>query len=344
LGTWPVLKPIARGGLLVLGVGGLAWMFWAVGWPAIDANLAAIGGWFGALVGLYLLAQLAFMLGWWVVIDPGSRPSSFLRLFGVYLAGDAVNYLVPSANLAGEPVKAHLLRHTVGFGQALTSIAIHKHAELLAQWLFLCGGMVVCLSQYALPLAAELAAAVVIGGLGGVLFFMTWALRKGTFASLLRRLLGWRPFVARLKVFQPSAEALDARIQAFYKTQGSWFFAATGWCLVGWCGGLLETYVILHLLSPHEGWTTAVAVETLAMVLNNLVWFIPGRLGSAEGVRIGVFALLGLPTAQGVAYGLVRRGRELIWTLPGLVVLLRKHAGRLVRLDLPPLASKGLRP
>jgi hypothetical protein len=169
---------------------------------------------------------------------------------------------------------------------------------------------------------------------------MTWALRKGTFGALLHRLLGWKPLVARLEVFQPSAEALDARIRVFYGTQGRWFLAAIGWCLVGWCGGLFETYLILHLLSPQEGWTTAVSVETLAMVLNNLLLFIPARLGSAEGVRIGVFTLLGLPAAQGVAYGLVRRGRELIWTLPGLMVLLRKHAGRLLRPELPHMASK----
>ena len=61
------------------------------------------------------------------------------------------------------------------------------------------------------------------------------------------------------------------------------------------------------------------------MVLNNILLFIPGRVGSAEGVRIGVYALVGLTAAQGTAYALVRRGRELAWLVPGFVVLLRRH-------------------
>ena len=34
--------------------------------------------------------------------------------------------------------------------------------------------------------------------------------------------------------------------------------------------------------------------------------------------------LLGLTAAQGVAYGLVRRARELVWLLPGLAVILAR--------------------
>jgi hypothetical protein len=62
-------------------------------------------------------------------------------------------------------------------------------------------------------------------------------------------------------------------------------------------------------------------VEGLAMLLNNMFLFVPGRAGTAEGVRTGVFALLGMPASAGVAYSLVRRGRELLWVLPGLLTL-----------------------
>jgi uncharacterized membrane protein YbhN (UPF0104 family) len=54
------------------------------------------------------------------------------------------------------------------------------------------------------------------------------------------------------------------------------------------------------------------------MLLNNMFLFVPGRAGTAEGVRTGVFVLLGLPASTGVAYGLVRRAREILWVLPGL--------------------------
>jgi uncharacterized membrane protein YbhN (UPF0104 family) len=106
---------------------------------------------------------------------------------------------------------------------------------------------------------------------------------------------------------------------------------------------MLETYLILRLLSPSASWGTALAVEALAMALNNMLLFVPGRVGSAEGVRAAVFVLLGMPAALGVAYALVRRGRELVWVLPGLVVLAHSHSLSLLRgggRDLPRLAAE----
>ena len=328
-----VLKQLGNAGMVVAGVGLIVWILWAVGWPAIEANLSVIGGWFIALAAFYLFAELAFTTGWWVLIDRPLRHSKFVKLFGVYLAGHTINYLIPSGNFAGEPVRADLSRHTLGLNHALASITVHKHAELLSQWVFLTAGMAVCLSQFDLSVPMKLAAAALLGGLGVALVLMTWALRRGTFLPILHRLARWKPLASRLTSYLPAAEALDATVQTFYsKKECHRLAASTGWCLVGWCGGLLETYVILRLLAPTEGWATAVAVETLAMILNSLLVFVPGRIGSAEGVRVAVFVLLGLPAAQGAAYGLVRRGRELIWIIPGLVLLLRNYGGRLGRL------------
>jgi uncharacterized protein (TIRG00374 family) len=331
-----MLKSWGRVGALVAGVGLTAWILWAVGWPAIAANVSAIGPWFFALVGLYLFPQLAFMAGWWVVFHPRLRYSRFLPLFGVYLAGDSVNYLVPSGNMAGEPVKAHLVRDAVGLGHAVASITVHKHAELVAQWMFLVAGTAICLWHFHLPTPVTLAVGGILIFLGGSLLALSWALQRGSLTALLQRVAAWRPVAALVRRHRASLEALDARIATFYRARGRWFAAATAWCLIGWCGGLLESYLVLRLLAPEAAWPTAVAVETLAMTLNSVIAFIPGRLGSAEGVRVGVCMLLGLPAALGVTYGLVRRGRELIWIVPGLVVLLRWHAGRLLRLGFAP--------
>jgi hypothetical protein len=89
---------------------------------------------------------------------------------------------------------------------------------------------------------------------------------------------------------------------------------------------LVESWIVLRLIAPGSGWAAAFAVEALAMTLNNVLLFIPARIGSAEGVRVAVFLLIGLTAAQGAAYGLVRRGRELVWVLPGLLVIARRHA------------------
>ena len=88
-------------GLLLVGIGLLIWVLWLVGASDIQANLLAIGPiWFVLLVGLYLLPQIAFFSGWWVLIDSGLRPSGWPRLFGIYLAGNFINHVLPSGSLA----------------------------------------------------------------------------------------------------------------------------------------------------------------------------------------------------------------------------------------------------
>jgi uncharacterized protein (TIRG00374 family) len=314
-------------GLLLAGVAVTGWILWTVGLAALASNLSMIGTRVLVLIALYLFAQLAFMVAWWVLMDSEVRAGGFLKLFGVYLAGDTINYVVPSGNLGGEAVKAYLMQEQLGFGRALTSIVIHKHAELVAQWILLVGGLAICFTYYELPSLVTVASAVIVVGLGGSLLLMTWVLKSGTISPMLRWLADWRPLASYLQTHQLAADALASRIRAFYEDQWRCFLVATGWCLIGWCGGLLETYLVLQILSPAEGWRTVVAIETMAMVFSMLFVFVPARLGSAEGVRVGVFLLLGLPAAEGVAYGVVRRVRELAWLLPGLVVLWKRHLG-----------------
>lgn len=309
-----------RVALFVAGLAVLGGILAAVGWHSVADNLARIGAWFFALVALYTVAQVCFALGWWVLTPP--RKVSFGELFAAYLGGDSVNYFT---SVAGEPVKAELLKSKLGFAHGLATVTVHRHADVLAQWMFLTGGVGVALWRFPIPALARGAVIASLLVLGVLVLAMTLGLRKGAFRPMVAGLARFRPLAHRLGRLEEAAARFDATIGGFYREKSVHFGRAVAWCLVGWCGGLVETYLILRLLSPAYDWSTAVAIESLAMVLNNILLFIPGRVGSAEGVRIGVYALVGLTAAQGTAYALVRRGRELVWLVPGFVVLLKRH-------------------
>jgi len=298
----------------------LAYLFHSVGWSAIAANVARVGPWFPLLVAIYALAQAAFALGWWLVLDPGLPRPSFLRLTGIYLAGDTANVVLPG-NVAGEPLKAHLLRDTAGTGPAIASLTIHKHADMLAQWVFIAAGVAIALRRFSLPIAVSIAAVGATVALGVALVLLTWALPRGAYSPIVRRLARWKFLERRVERFLVPAENVDVRLTEFYAVGRRRFVLSTLFCFAGWCGGLVETWIILRLLTPSAGWAHAFAIEALAMTLNNLFLFVPGRVGAAEGIRVGIFVLLGLPAAQGAAYSVLRRGRELLWTLPGLAFL-----------------------
>jgi Lysylphosphatidylglycerol synthase TM region len=314
-------RRLARLALLLAGVALIVWMFRTVGWPAIEANLRVIGGWFALLVAIYAVPQAAFFLGWWAVMDP--RPSLYRlpRLFAVYLAGDSANYLAPGG-VAGEPIKVRLLAQEMEPGRALASVTLHKHVDLLAQWLFVLCGVAVTLASFPLSPGARAGALAAAALLGVLLLALTWALRRGTYAPTLRWLSRWKALAPRLDRHHEGARDLDDRIRRFYGDSRAAFAAGVALCFVGWCGGALETWIVLRLLAPEAGWAAALGIEALSTVATTMLLFIPARVGGAEGARTAIGILLGLTAAQGVAYGLVRRARELVWTLPGLAVLL----------------------
>ena len=251
--------------------------------------------------------------------DGAAAPlSSLPELLRIYLVGNSLNYLAPGS-VAGEPVRASMLRGRLETSSAIASVTIFKHAHLLSQAFFVATGLSVALVYFDLPAAARWSAGASLVVLFGLLVLMTWALQKGSFGPIVSGLARFRPLSKRLERFREPAYALDDVIRRFYAHRHVDFLFAAGWSLLGWCGGLLETYLVLRMLAPGRGWETAFAVESLAMLLNNLFLFVPGRAGTAEGVRTGVFVLLGMPASTGVAYGLVRRTRELLWVLPGLL-------------------------
>jgi uncharacterized protein (TIRG00374 family) len=309
--------------LFLAGVALAVVLVWRTGWPAIQANLASIGWVFFGLTALYLFAEIAFVLGWRAVMEPHPPLSSLPALLRIYLVGNTLNYLAPGS-VAGEPVRASMLRDRMPTSRAIASVTIFKHAHMLSQAFFVAMGLLVAVVYFDLSAAVRTAALASLVVLVALLAAMTWGLQKGSFTLVLSILTRFKPLARRLERYREHARTLDELIQRFYVDRRSHFFVAALWCLVGWCFGLLETYIVVRILAPGRGWETACAAESLSMLLNNMFLFVPGRAGTAEGVRTGVFALLGLPAATGVAYGLIRRGRELLWVLPGLLFLARR--------------------
>jgi uncharacterized protein (TIRG00374 family) len=311
-------RALVRGAIAAAAVVVIAVVFWRIGWPGIRANLLLIGPWFFGLLLLNVVAQGAFVLGLRTVLPRDTPGPSFGRLYAIYLTGDAASYVAPAS---GEALKVHLLGEHGGKAAATAAVTLHKQADLLAQCIFAFFGIGVALWRFDLPRAVAWSAAAGAAVLFGLLLLMTWALARGAFSPILRRLVRFRPLSQYARRFEDAALAVDARIRAFHAERRASFVAAVAACLAGWCGGFFETWIVLALLAPGTGWSTALAIETLAMVLNNALLFVPGKLGGAEAVRTGLFVLLGLTAAQGAASALVRRTRELLWVLPGWLLL-----------------------
>ena len=91
---------------------------------------------------------------------------------------------------------------------------------------------------------------------------------------------------------------------------------------LAWMAGLIEVYTILYLMGHEITFLQALTIESIVQLVKSCSFFIPGSLGVVEGGGILVFTSIGLTPEAGMAYGIFRRLRELVWAGMGLVVLM----------------------
>lgn len=289
-------------------------------------SLARDLGW--SLVPLALLpgalTHAAFLAGWWLAFPDAERRPGILTLGRCYLPGEALNVLTGLAQMGGEPLKAYLLRGETGWSLGLASVISARTLRIVAQLLFLLIGLAFAVLTLDLPAPLEVglvAGAVLLGAGVGVFFFLQ---QRGLLSQALKILD--RFGIAAARRHQAGAREVDAALRESYRGRGARVPMSILVQLVGFLGGVVEVYFLFRLLGVPLDLADAFAAESLAFTLTTLAFFAPAGLGVNEGGRILVFGLLGHAPALGLASGLLRRLRELLWA--GLGLLVNAGAGR----------------
>jgi glycosyltransferase 2 family protein len=297
----------------------LVWLVWRVGPKAIIGALTKLGWGFGLVLVLYGVIAFVNTLAWRATM-PNARVG-LGSLFAFLLAGDAMNAVTPSAVLGGEIIRISLLRRKMSAVAAATSVVLAAATQFVAQLLFVLGGLPSVLSRAPVgPMKTGFLAAggiVIAGGAAAV------SLSRGR--NLFERLHGLvtRHVPARLR---PTGAAfdwkeLDRSIFGPIRDR-PWIMAPSLILyLVGWIIGIAEVALVLSLLGSPVEWRTAAAIETLAVIIDTLLFFIPARLGTQEGGKYVIFQMLGLDPHTGLALGFVRRLRDVVWALVGIAIL-----------------------
>ena len=320
---------------LVLGLLVFAGLIYEVGLSAILDVLEHLG-WLTPLIVLpYLTSYLLDNIGWWWILrhefdtsqgNPRRAPR-LLQLFDMRAAGEAVNAITPTAYLGGEPLKAWLLqRYNIPLASALASVLISKTALMLTQGSYVFLGLLVALHRWR-P-AVPLFLAVAVGLLFGILAFglMISAQRRDLFGSLLALLRRWSRRGALLASLEADLHALDDRLREFYGSRLPDFSICCAFHFLGWVVGSFEVYLALWLLGHPLDYPSAFAVEALSSVAKVAAIIVPGSLGVQEGGQVLIFVAFGLTAPLAVTFGLLRRGRELLWIGYGFAVLIHHHA------------------
>jgi len=329
------LKFILSGALGLLILGGILYY---VGLGKILGKIAMLGPW-GFLL-FFLNALLIFLLwtsGWYALLRAYGLRRSWGEALRAMLSGYAINFLTPTLNLGGEPVKAYLASE--GFSssgaEVVATIVVERFINASSILLWALGsGIYLSLTPLISP---SLRWGLIIWAGGGMLLAIAVVLgllKRATlvsrFAFWLQRWLPWGKELLKrvgteiLKVEREMHLAFSEHRRAALTTLLLDLTAAT----LSYLNPLIFLFFADHqVLSLGE----LSLIFSLGMFLAMFLWVTPAGLGVAEGGMIGIFGLLGISGASAVAYSFTIKLPSLLLAGVGIAYIAQHGLARLLK-------------
>lgn len=308
---------------LLAGLALMALTLRSVGWAELVEAVRSVGVPGTALfLCVYPLACAWDVAGWWMLFPPGAAARvSPGTLYGIRLAGEALNSVTPFADVGGEPLKTELCAERFGIlrREALSSVLASRAVLLYSEVVFWLIGL--ALAWPRLPQSGPWRAAMWMTLAGGIgLCAGVYALQRAGVRVAVERLSSWLRLRLPERVLEGLREA-DRHVSEMYTARIGAFGTSMALHLAGWIAGAGEIYVLLRLCGIEAGLTEALILEALLHLTKTASFFVPGNLGAQEaGLALGA-AWLGIPPAFGVAASLLKRLRQIVWGLAGIAVL-----------------------
>jgi putative membrane protein len=261
-------------------------------------------------------------LGWRSLFPIGEKPA-IVPLIVARWIGEAVNSLLPVAQVGGDVVRARLAwRLSGGASTAAAATVVDFTAGLAAQILYTILGVAALLSiglprQH--PLLRSIAIATFLVAVGTVAFAV--AQRRGLLsigAAGLRRALGAR-LGNRGHELIAGAASFDSKIREIYSQKAA-VRACLFWRTATWLLHTAETWIVLRYLLGNATWAEALALESLGTAVRSAAFFLPAGVGVQEGGFVWIGNALGLLPATALALSLLKRGREILVGIPALAL------------------------
>ena len=316
--AWHVLFSRVRTLKLALGVAGLCligFLVYRVGAEPIVSTLQRLTWWQFVLVCLpYGVITAVDTLGWRFAFARDRAP--FHRLFGARLAGEALNIVTALGSVGGEAAKAWLVRRDVDYEESVPAVIIAKTTITFAQALFLLIGIVVAWATLSVD-------SQVLRGMMWLLVIEVAAV-AGFVGAQVAGLVGRAGrLLTRFGVIDDASYAgkLDTALRGFYRNEWRRLTLSVLFHLAGWLLGALEALLILAVLGVSVSAATATVIEALGSGVRFATFLVPASLGAFEGANAAAFGALGLGAGAGLAFSFVRRARQAVWIVIGMLVL-----------------------
>jgi glycosyltransferase 2 family protein len=293
--------------VFVIGVAALAVLAIRAGMHEVVSTLAALG-WGGlAIISLLHVPVIVIMgVAWWSVGRGAASPRIFVAARWVR---DSVGEVLPFSQIGGY---LSGIRAATIAGVPLQAAALSMVADLNAEFAAKLPYVLVAI----LSLMAVLPGDYLIRPILAALILIAVALSVA-FAFRKRLIAAFENATARMvSRWLPEREV---RLDLGHYFARDRFLPACSIHLVMWFFGTLEAWVTFHLMGVHVSVVEALAIDALGTSFRSVGFMVPAAAGVQEAGYVLVGLAFGLPPAQGIAFSLARRARDLVVGVPGLV-------------------------
>lgn len=275
-----------------------------------------------------LNALILIMLNgrWWIILRGHGWHIPFLSLLGYRLATFGVSYFTPGPHFGGEPLQVLLVENEqrVPRVTAVAAMSLDKTLELLVNFAFLLGGVLIILQQRALGGLLRVEAALVVTVLllfpVGYLFALwanhtplSWLANACLRLPIWTRKPTWR---SRVRRAQQTVYASEKETSHFFRRAPLALLIALLFSIAGWVLMIGEFWLMISFLGTPLSPVQLVTVLTAARIA--ILLLLPAGIGALEASQALAFSTMGLNPALGISASLLIRGRDVILGAIGL--------------------------
>lgn len=304
---------------LFLGLLGLFAVTGFIAWTGFEQVLAALSvAGFGIIWAslFHLVPMIACILGWQALLPGRVKATKLFMLYVLWIRA-SINNLMPVARIGGEIISVRvMIKHGMRKSPAIASTVVEITTSVLAQFVFVLLGIALFVMRVSDENVTQkllwglLFSAPALGGLVLVQRIGFFGLFDKLFTLMFRDT--WKKFAG-------GAARLDQAVHIMYRRSGKAFYCFV-MQLASWALCSIEIWIALQYLGHPLSLLECLMIEALIQAAGSAAFVVPGAIGVQEAGFILFGGMLGLPREVALALALVRRCRDLILYVPGLIV------------------------
>jgi hypothetical protein len=276
------------------------------------------------LLAYVLFTVLVFVFNSWrlqVILKAYRKKVPLLTLIRQNIAGFAMAYVTPSVKLGGEPLKAYMLKkeNNIRLRIGSSAVIIDKFVEIIGTVFVGIIGLVILFFIPQIPSNLKIALGVIVIISSAVLYLIYYRTikRKGIFTSLFRILRIYK--ITRWKFIFKKMAAVELKMHKFFTSNKKEFLISFLLYIAYFAINIIE----FKFLFLSFGINVSVIEIILTIVVIGIVNFIPvpAALGFLEISQSGLFSLLKNSAGIGLAFSLIIRLRNIIFTVIGFGII-----------------------